>query len=40
MTRNEIIAYWVGNSGLKTGQNQGSKTRQCDEWAYLSGIGD
>jgi hypothetical protein len=29
-----------GNSGQKTGQNQGLKTRQCDEWACLSDIGD
>jgi hypothetical protein len=29
-----------GNSGQKTSQNQGLKTRQCEEWACLSGFGD
>ena len=34
------ISQLFGNSGQKTGQNQGLKTRQCDEWACLSDIGD
>jgi hypothetical protein len=33
------LIYGIGNSGLKSSQNQRLKTGHPDVWAYLSGIG-